>query len=575
MQQDFSNMNFESNDFQEWSEMDCDTVDFNELESKLEAELEEQMSELKDLEIEREKIGNPDTIGETMMNVVWEQFINQIGVQAGEDFIKENGGLKLDLRDSAHIQTTENFEKGKIATHNTKIDYQQRYNDWQSNFVKDENGNVKTKYDPVDKVFKPVLKDGYRKPYDDGRPKGSAAVHMDETISVAEQVRDAAANAHLTEPERVAFDQSPINLNPMDARANSSKNDHDAENWLNHERNGKKPADRFDIDEQQIREKDKLAREEFERLKKEGEKKSVETGKQSRMEEAKRVGGKALRAFFIGLLASLMKDIIRKLIAWFRAGNRKLETFIDSIIEAVGSFFLNLKERVVTGIDNVITAIATSIFGPVIGMIKKAWIYLKQGYKSVKEAIDFLKNPENKNKPFSLKMMEVGKIVVVGITAGGSILLGELITAELMMFPPFAIEIPYLGSIASLLGVFLGGLVSGLIGALALNKIDRMISEYLKKENTEQIIDKGNTTIALQTQLIGVLEKKLENTCTNTASNIKGRHGNAAIAMRQAIENISNNSNEMNKTDVVKGDLPENQQSDNDNKLNQIHNLLN
>ena len=88
MQQDFSNMNLESNDFQEWSEMDCDNVDFNELESKLEAELEEQMSELKDLEIEREKIGNPDTIGETMMNVVWEQFINQIGVQAGEDFIK-------------------------------------------------------------------------------------------------------------------------------------------------------------------------------------------------------------------------------------------------------------------------------------------------------------------------------------------------------------------------------------------------------------------------------------------------------------------------------------------------------
>ena len=56
MQQDFSNMNLESNDFQEWSEIDCDNVDFNELESKLEAELEEQMSELKDLEIESEKI---------------------------------------------------------------------------------------------------------------------------------------------------------------------------------------------------------------------------------------------------------------------------------------------------------------------------------------------------------------------------------------------------------------------------------------------------------------------------------------------------------------------------------------
>ena len=108
----------------EWAELDCDTVDLDELESKLDSELEEQMIDLESLEKDREKIGNPDSIGETVMNVVWEQFINQVGVIAGEDFIKENRGLTLDLRDDAHIQTTENFANGKIATHNTKIDYQ-------------------------------------------------------------------------------------------------------------------------------------------------------------------------------------------------------------------------------------------------------------------------------------------------------------------------------------------------------------------------------------------------------------------------------------------------------------------
>lgn len=105
-------------------EFDAEDMDFAQLESQLEAELDSQMEDLKVLEEEHDKIGNPATIGETVKNVVWEQFINQVGVIAGEDFIRENRGLTLDLRDSAHIQTTENFEKGKIATHNDKIDYQ-------------------------------------------------------------------------------------------------------------------------------------------------------------------------------------------------------------------------------------------------------------------------------------------------------------------------------------------------------------------------------------------------------------------------------------------------------------------
>ena len=99
-------------------EFDAEDMDFAQLESQLEAEIDSQMEDLKVLEEEHDKIGNPATIGETVKNVVWEQFINQVGVIAGEDFIRENRGLTLDLRDSAHIQTKENFADGKIATHN-------------------------------------------------------------------------------------------------------------------------------------------------------------------------------------------------------------------------------------------------------------------------------------------------------------------------------------------------------------------------------------------------------------------------------------------------------------------------
>lgn len=567
-------MNENRNQLEEWAELDCDSVDFEELESKLESDLEEQMEDLNGLELDHEKIGSPDNIGNTVMNVVWEQFINQVGVIAGEDFIKENRGLTLDLRDDAHIQTTENFKKGKIASHNTKIDYQQRYDDWQSNFQHNEDGSVKMRFDRIDNEYKAVLvsEEIYRKPYDKNRPKGSASVAIDEVVSVGEQGRDPAANAHLSLDERVGFDNSKVNLNPMDSRANISKRDHKMENWLKSERNGQKPEERFDIDVEQLREKDKAAREEYEKQKKEGEQRSIESGKQTQKEEAFRIGGKALRSVIMGLLASLIKDIIKKLIAWFRSGNRKLSTFIESVKSAIKSFISNMKEHLLNAGNTLVTTIATAIFGPVIGMIKKAWIFLKQGYKSVKQAIKFLKDPANKNMPFGIKMMEVGKIVIAALTAGSAIVLGEVIEKGLITIPVFAIQIPLLGSLASLLGMFLGALVSGLIGALALNLIDRLISKKLKQINEGQQISKRNEILATQAKLIDVVKVNTESTRCTSLNNIQERHKNASEAIRSSIEQIMANEKQINtpiaENAVIVDDEPE--KSENEDNLNGI-----
>ena len=246
-------MNENKKQLEEWAELDTDSIDFDDLESKLDSELEEQMADLEGLEVDREKIGNPDTIGHTVMNVVWEQFINQVGVVAGEDFIKENRGLTLDLRDSAHIQTTDNFAKGKIATHNDKIDYQQRYDDWQSNFMHDENGNVITHSTRTGKQ-EATLVSGARKPFDQGRPVGSVerGTDMDHTVSAGEIIRDPEANAHMTKEEQIAFANSEANLNEMDAGQNRSKGDKSMTDWLdNPNKNGQKPNEIFDISEEQ------------------------------------------------------------------------------------------------------------------------------------------------------------------------------------------------------------------------------------------------------------------------------------------------------------------------------------
>lgn len=550
-------------------EFDAEDMDFAQLESQLEAEIDSQMEDLKVLEEEHDKIGNPATIGETVKNVVWEQFINQVGVIAGEDFIRENRGLTLDLRDSAHIQTTENFEKGKIATHNDKIDYQKRYDDWQANFQRNEDGSIKMERARITGEQQAKLKYGARQ-YLNG-PSDSASMHNDHTISAAEIIRDSEANAHLSREEQHDFATGSINYKPLDSSANESKGDARMEDWLNHERNGQRPAERFNINEDELKKRDAEARTEYERVKKEGEKRSIETGKKSQREEAFRISGKALRSVIMGLLASLVKDIIQKLVAWFRSSKRSLSTFIDSVKLAIKSFLSNMKTHLLNAGNTLITTIFTAIFGPVIGMIKKAWIFLKQGYKSVKEAIEFFKNPANKNMPFSIKMMEVGKIIVTGATAGGAILLGETIEKGLMTIPVFAFQIPLLGSLASLLGMFFGALISGLIGALALNLIDKMIAKKQRSINQSQQINKKNDIINSQEQILVVTAAQAANDKKDTAQNVMNRHQEANDIIEKSTSSVDENLNAVNDNEKKSEEI----QTRNTSALDEIDDILN
>lgn len=450
-----------------------ESFDFDELEEKLQSQLEEELADMQFLAEEKEKIGSPDNLGNVIMDVVWEQFLNQVAVTAGEDFIKENRGLHLDLRKEAHIQTTENFAEGKIATHNTEIDYQQRYDDWQSNFVKDENGNVVTHQTRSGKEEATLVK-GARKPFDEGRPTGSVENHtdMDHTVSAAEIIRDPAANAHMTKDEQIAFANSDANLNEMDSSLNRSKGDKSMTDWLdNPNSSGQKPDEIFDIsaeDEAKMRQKDAEAREEYEKQKKEAEQKSIEAGKKSRKEEAFRIGGKALRAVLMQSLAELVREIIAKLVKWFKSSKKALDTLLDSLKEAIHSFIGKMKQHLINAGNTLFTTVATAIIGPIVGTIKKVWIMLKQGWSSLKNAIAYIKDPANKGKPIGRLIMEVGKIVIAGMTGIGAMLLGEVIEKGLMTIPIFAVEIPLLGSLANILGIFLGAVVAGIIGAIAI-----------------------------------------------------------------------------------------------------------
>lgn len=545
-------MNNNKQQLEEWAELECDSVDFDELESKLESELKEQMEDLHELKLEHEKIGNPETIGNTVMNVVWEQFINQVGVIAGEDFIKENRGLTLDLRNEAHIQTAENFAEGKLATHNYKSREQLEHN--YDRYKNKPHGTFRKEYvDPgMDKAMPRagVLHNQGVETVTD--------IYTGRQIPTQTKLEDGRNNPKAAQREHVkpsakCYEDPSLQMANGDQELADIINDpNNLQGYTTAERNNRKsdssPDEMQDRDKNKHWEKAHKRAEEFiDKKRKEGEERLKQEGRQTQREEAFRIGGKALRAVIMGLLASLIKDIIRKLISWFRSGSRTLTTFIDSVKSALKAFISNLKEHLLTAGNTLVTTITTAIFGPVIGMIKKAWIFLKQGYKSIKEAIKFLKEPVNKNMPFSIKMMEVGKIVIGGLTTGGAILLSEVIEKGLMGIPVFAFQIPLLGSLASLLGMFLGALVSGLIGALALNVIDKYIANRLKKENDNKQFEKKNEIIHIQEQLIMVTAANTVSQKKQMASNISNRHSEAAEHYNEIKQSVQNKSVESNK----------------------------
>jgi hypothetical protein len=285
----------------------------------------------------------------------------------------------------------------------------------------------------------------------------------------------------------------------------------------------------------------KRAEEFVEQKKKEGEERLKKEGRKTQKEEAFRIGGKALRAVIMQFLAELVKEIVAKLVKWFKSANKALKTLLDSLKEAIHSFIHKMKTHLINAGNTVFSTVATAIIGPIFGTIKKVWMMLKQGWKSLKEAVTYIKSPENKSKPIGRLLLETGKIVIAGLTGVGALVLGEVIEKGLMTIPIFAFEIPLLGSLANILGIFFGAVVSGIIGAIAINLIEKQIENSMKREIVNAQIQKGNEILNLQHQVQMVSETKLEHTKYIVAHDIHNRHVEAANMMADSIKNIRAN----------------------------------
>ena len=517
------------------------------LKSTLQVELNDILDELSSIEEDREKLQNNQYLEEAIQDIIWDQVQNQLAVQIGEEFIKDNNGQKLDLRKDAHIQTTENFEKGKFASHNREFNYQERYDKWQDNFTTNKKGER-------------VLKKEARQFFDKGRDMGSAAVHKDHTVSIKEQLNDIEMAAFFSKEQVKEFANSSKNLHDLDASANMSKGDKTMKEFLNSERNGLKPEERFNIDRKQLEKDDKEAREELKNRKDENKNIAIQSGKKSRRKEALKVTGKALKAAVLQLLTEFLREIVKKFISWLGEREKNFGNFIAKVKEAITNFISNLSHHVLGVGQSMVTMLATSIIGPVVGTFMQVWTFIQQGWRSLTDAIDYLKNPENKNKSTSVKMLEIGKIIVAGVTAAGAIVLSSAIGATLLsIFPPLGVEIPLLGSLSGLIGTFMGATVAGIAGAFVLKLIDQMIVDKQIDELTNKKIDKYNDKLIVQDQMNAVGMALVQVDKMESLSQMEDRHHQAAEIMRDELsfllEEKEKNDNEFTEIDALLAEL--------------------
>lgn len=519
------------------AELDIDYEQLLSLESSLENNLKDIVEHIDQLDIDREKLQNNEYLQESIEDIVWEQVQLQLAAQIGDDFIKDNNGQTLDLRKEAHIQTAENFEKGKVATHNRDVNYQERYDRWQDNFTTNKKGER-------------VLKSDAREFFDKGRDKGSGAVHKDHTVSIKEQLNDIEMSTFFSKEEVKDFANSSKNLHDLDASANMSKGDKTMKEFLDSERNGLKPNERFNIDRKQLEKDDREAREELHKRKQENKEKAIQSGKKSRRDEALKVSGKALKAAIFQLLSEFLKEIIKKFIVWLGEKHKNFNSFLEKLKEAVSNFVSNLSKHILNVGKSILTMLVTSIFGTVGEEFLKIWTFIKQGWSSLKDAIDYLNNPENSSKDINIIILELGKIITAGILATGGLALGETIGKSLIAIaPPLALEIPILGSLASIIGTFMGATVAGITGAFVLKMIDQQIVYRQIVDLSSEKINQKNEMLVIQDQLLDVKNIKLEvekNTIVNT---IKERHDIAATMMKEKLSDIFSESTTDDKSD--------------------------
>lgn len=511
--------------------------DFDEKERELEEELEKVFSDLEMLKEDKEKIGNPDALGKVVLDEVWKQFGNQIGLDMTAETL-------IQQYDREHPETYE--EVGK------KVMQDERYKEANKEMKqKQREGTLRDEYTGKDITQGDKANLDHtvsRKELSENQRRKQANIATEDLANKKENLN--ATNESLNKSKGKKSVQEMVDtraereaeLKKQNERANQKideSNMPETEKRLAKEKNNKRLQDKLDADDELMKQKDAQARKAI----------NKDIAKGVVKETGKKAGKDALKAMAVQALFDLLKEVMNGMIRFLRAKAKSFKGFLEEMKQAIKKFVFKLSSFLRTGVTTAVGTIVSEIFGPVVSLFTKLASLIKQGFRSFGDAIAYLTNKENRDKSFSVKVAEVGKIIVAGLTAMGAIFGGELIEKALIVgFPVLeTIKIPLLGSLANVMGLFFASMISGVVGAIILNLIDKAIAKQQRADNVYAQIEKGNDILNKQTELINLKERKLDKTKAEVQESMQERNRRADVILRKTAGEMKSSLDNIDK----------------------------
>lgn len=477
---------------------ESENINYDELEELLEQQFTMEFSNLEKIELECKEISSPDKLGDVILDEIWDQFANQIGLDMTSDTL-----LK---------QYNDKHPNGYTKEEGAKIMKDKRYTN-ANNAMKEKqkSGNLKDEYTGktlkindkanLDHVIprKQIFENPWRKIADietsDLANKSENLAGTNESLNKSKGAKsnsDYIKNRELREK----------NLREQVKKANEKidkMNISDAEKRNLKAENNKRLNDKLAADSQKMLKVEKKAKKAI----------NKDIAKKAPVRIANKAGKDAIKAMFVAALFGMLKEIMNALVRYFKARKQSFDTFMEEMKKALHSFFGKIKDFIKVGVDSFVGSIVGEIIGAFNQKLQKLPNLIKQLFGSIRESISYLSNPENQTHSTAIKIARISKIITSGLVAVGAMFLGEYFEQLLNKIPGMTFEIKLLGTIANILGMFLASLLTGILGAIIINGLDDFISRKLQDENKKQQANKKNELLRIQDIQMFVAEQNV------------------------------------------------------------------
>lgn len=477
---------------------ESENLNYDDLEELLEQQFTMEFSNLEKLEIECKEISSPDKLGNVILDEIWNQFANQIGLDMTSDTL-------LKQYNDKHPNGYTKEEGAKILKDKRYIDANKAMKETQKNGnLKDEYTGKKLKINEkanLDHVVarKQIFENHWRKIADiDTAYLANKKENFAATNESLNKSKGATSNSDYIKNREVREKK----LRDQVQRANEKidkKNISDAEKKNLKAENEKRLNDKLAADSKKMLKAEKTAKKAI----------NKDIAKKASVRMANKAGKDAVKAMFVVALFGMLKEIMNALVRFFKSKKCSFDSFLDEMKNALHSFFGKIRDFIKVGIDSFVGSIVGEIIGAFAQKLKKLPNLIKQLFGSIRESISYLSNPENQTHSTAIKIAHISKIITSGLVAVGAMFLGEYFEQFLNKIPGMTFEIKLLGTIANILGMFLASLLTGILGAIIINGLDGFISKKIQDENKKQQADKKNELLRIQDVQIFVAEQNV------------------------------------------------------------------